>query len=232
VALVRGIQNASPLASLGSYRPLSLSLGSRNGVIVSLTLVAWLIEPEPFEAAIPRFVEANPSIPEAFYPDTYLEDSQFCCPQIDTGMTQEDEYFFTSPRVHAGFCEVLKSLTRLVCTNKKRWRRSGNFQSLRSFVAPFLFCAPYSPWNEYGLEYGAAFSPQALRALLRYREMFDSEAFQSDYSTRREVERWGEPYPPESEFDDYGRFVSYVDRMAARAREAIQSERALYIAIF
>jgi hypothetical protein len=197
---------------------------------MSMSMIPWLLEPAPFEASMKRYLEQTSKIPEPFYPPDRLEAEDYSSPASDSGFTDEQEFFFCSPRVHFEFCKIVDSLVHRAFSTRKLIARSDNFQLFRSFVGPFLICAPHRPWNEYGGNIGTALSPQSLRGLLRYCTLCDFESLQADFDSLGGKDPWKDR--EFTYFVGYGEFRSYIDRFAALVNEAIDNQRTLLIGVY
>jgi hypothetical protein len=197
---------------------------------MSVSMIAWLLKEGPFESAVGKYLLETPTIPQPFYPPDQLEEHEFCIPDVDSEQSDEQEYFFCSPRVHFEFCTVVDSLVHQAFSTRKLKSRSDNFQLFRSFISPFLICAPYRPWNEYGGNIGTAISPRALRGVLRYRTLCDFDSLQVDFDSLGGKDPWrGRDF---NHFLRYEDFRSYIDRFSALVSEATEKNLVLLIGVY
>ncbi len=197
---------------------------------MSMSMIPWLLEPDPFQTAMRVYLSETPRIPGPFFPSNRLKDHEFNSPTVDAGLSEENEFFFRSPRVHFEFCSVVDSLVHQAFSTRKTRSRSDNVQLFRAFVGPFLICAPHRPWNEYGGDIGTALSPQSLRGVIRYRELCDFDSLQMDFQSLGGREPWKNR--EFKHFVEFADFRSYSDRLTALVNEGIETHRVLLIGVY
>jgi hypothetical protein len=193
-------------------------------------MIPWLFDIEPFEVAWKTYLGEKPRIPEPFHPHGRLKEDEYSSPSIDQGLSTQEKTIVRSTRVHFEFSEIVDSLTHQSYSTFKKRMRSDSFQAFRAFVSPFLICSPHRPWNDFGGDVGLAISPRSLHGILRYRWMVDTGTLESDFDALGGCDPWKQW--EFKHFTSFERFSSYFDRYVNLAKEAIDTDRVLFIGIY